>query len=96
MPLIDRLTGIPRGPSEARRRVLFSAELSDHDRARPDHPARGTACACPDCSCANEADVGTPAHPICGCCLADCPDVHGTIRPTENGQEPLLAHMSFG
>jgi hypothetical protein len=59
-------------------RVLFSADLSDYDRARLGHPARGTTCACPDCSCTNEADMGTPEHPICGCCLADCPDVHGT------------------
>lgn len=36
-------------------------------------------CRCPDCECTNNADlvVGASATPICGCCLADCPHVHG-------------------
>lgn len=35
-------------------------------------------CRCPDCECTNVTDllVGDDT-PVCGCCLADCPDVHG-------------------
>lgn len=36
-------------------------------------------CRCPDCECTNVTDllVGGDDTPVCGCCLADCPDVHG-------------------
>lgn len=36
-------------------------------------------CRCPDCECTNTTDllVGDGATPMCGCCLADCPHVHG-------------------
>lgn len=36
-------------------------------------------CRCPDCECTNTTDllVGDGATPMCGCCLADCPQVHG-------------------
>lgn len=33
-------------------------------------------CAGSDCHCGNTADCGTVKHPICGCRLADRPDVH--------------------
>ena len=61
--------------------VVFSADLTDAERAELGHPALGTRCACSDCNCANNADMGTQDHPICGCCLADCPDAHGAGRP---------------
>lgn len=34
---------------------------------------------CSDCECVNTTNllVGDGNTPICGCCLADCPDVHG-------------------
>lgn len=38
---------------------------------------RGTLCSCPDCACTNEADIDLGRGPVCGCCAADCPDVHG-------------------
>lgn len=56
--------------------VLPAGELGDSQRKAWNLPPRGTLCACPLCSCVNEADVGSVEHPICGCCLADCPDVH--------------------
>ncbi|QAY60000.1 hypothetical protein ET475_08345 [Microbacterium protaetiae] len=56
--------------------VAFSSELDDAQRADLGLPARGTMCACSRCACENEADAGRIEHPICGCCLADCPDVH--------------------
>lgn len=59
-----------------RYKVVFSAELNNDERAALGHPAVGTPCACSRCTCSNDADMGTPEHPICGCCLADCPDVH--------------------
>ncbi|GGO92889.1 hypothetical protein GCM10011584_30340 [Nocardioides phosphati] len=39
----------------------------------------GTRCGCPLCSCAcgNDADLlAADGTPLCGCCYADCPDVH--------------------
>jgi hypothetical protein len=56
--------------------VVFSGDLSDAERSAQGFPPKGTKCACSKCSCENEADVGSVEHPICGCCLADCPDVH--------------------
>ena len=56
--------------------VIFSSDLDDAKRAEWGMPARGTKCACTRCACTNEADCGSVEHPICGCCLADCPDVH--------------------
>lgn len=67
-----------------RRRVVFSAELSDGERTRMGYPKRGTPCACPDCDCTNHADMGTPENPICSCCFADCPDVHGPATTRES------------
>jgi hypothetical protein len=32
-------------------------------------------CACGDCHCV-ELCIGAPKFPECGCCMADCPDVH--------------------
>ena len=57
--------------------VQFASEMTDEERQQLGMPARGTPCACPDCTCTNESDMGTPEHPRCGCCVADCPDVHG-------------------
>lgn len=38
----------------------------------------GTACQCPEnCGCGNDADLIDNGIPVCGCCMADCPDVHG-------------------
>jgi hypothetical protein len=36
-------------------------------------------CQCPDCECVNTTGllVGVDNTPVCGCCLSDCPDVHG-------------------
>lgn len=34
-------------------------------------------CGCPDCTCPNPGDIDLGNGPMCGCCLADCPDVHG-------------------
>lgn len=37
-----------------------------------------TPCGCTACQCVNAADLtlNDETH-VCGCCLADCPDVHG-------------------
>lgn len=56
--------------------IVFASEISDDRRLKLDLPARGTRCSCGDCVCENEADAGTVERPFCGCCLADCPDVH--------------------
>lgn len=56
--------------------VVFSGDLDDEALTELGLPAAGTRCACDRCECTNEADTGTPEHPICGCCRADCPDVH--------------------
>lgn len=61
--------------------VRFSADLAGAKRAALGYPTQGTLCACPDCGCQNEADMGTQDDPICGCCLADCPDFHGADSP---------------
>lgn len=37
----------------------------------------GRKCTCPICTCGNEADLDLGRGPVCGCCAADCPDVHG-------------------
>lgn len=34
-------------------------------------------CTCPHCTCGNGADIDLGRGPVCGCCAADCPDVHG-------------------
>lgn len=36
-------------------------------------------CRCEDCTCTNTTNllVGEHDTPMCGCCLADCPHVHG-------------------
>lgn len=42
-------------------------------------PDPDTSCACDftGCRCDSDADFVTPRGvPLCGCCLADCPDVH--------------------
>lgn len=56
--------------------AVLASEISDARRIELDLPARGTQCSCGKCGCENEADAGSAAHPMCGCCLADCPDVH--------------------
>ena len=56
--------------------VVFSEDLTDSQRSERGLPPRGTRCGCDRCECQNEADIGTVEDPICGCCLADCPDVH--------------------
>lgn len=61
--------------------VVFASEVGDERRAELDLPARGTGCSCIVCVCENEADAGSVAHPMCGCCLADCPDVHPAQQP---------------
>lgn len=44
-----------------------------------DDGERPVACRCPDCECVNTTDllVSDDDTPMCGCCLASCPDVHG-------------------
>lgn len=56
--------------------IVSASEVSDVRRAELDLPVRGTRCSCEKCACENDADAGSAAHPVCGCCLADCPDVH--------------------
>jgi hypothetical protein len=56
--------------------IVFASEINDEQRIELDLPARGMRCSCPVCVCVNEADAGSVARPMCGCCLADCPDVH--------------------
>ena len=56
--------------------LVLGGEYSDEERAELGYPSRGAKCSCKRCSCDNEGDVGTLERPICGCCLADCPDVH--------------------
>lgn len=56
--------------------IVFASESDDEQRIKLDLPARGTRCTCAACVCENDADAGSVEHPICGCCLADCPDVH--------------------
>ena len=56
--------------------IISIGDLSDAERAAQDIPPRGTKCACDRCTCENEGDSGTIENPICGCCRADCPDVH--------------------
>lgn len=60
--------------------VTFADEFDDAERAEAGLPPRGSACSCRRCVCANEADTGTLAVPLCGCCRADCPDVHPNGR----------------
>ena len=56
--------------------LALEGELGDAERVGRGYPPRGLKCSCTRCSCENEGDVGALEHPICGCCLADCPDVH--------------------
>ncbi len=56
--------------------IVFASEVSDDRRIDLRLPARGTRCSCRDCARENHADAGTIEHPMCGCCLADRPDVH--------------------
>lgn len=56
--------------------VVFASEVSDARRIELDLPARGTKCSCEECVCENDADAGSAVHPMCRCCLADCPDAH--------------------
>ncbi|GAB3055204.1 hypothetical protein [Sediminivirga luteola] len=42
-----------------------------------------TSCQCDqECACGNTADLVHGGTAICGCCLADCPDVHGSEGKT--------------
>ena len=34
-------------------------------------------CGCTRCTCTDPADLTLGGVPLCGCCAADCPDVHG-------------------
>lgn len=34
-------------------------------------------CRCERCTCTDPADLTVGGMPLCGCCAADCPDVHG-------------------
>ncbi|MBK8445274.1 MAG: hypothetical protein IPL41_00695 [Micropruina sp.] len=46
----------------------------------------GIRCECqhPGCSCTNDADlILSDGTCVCGCCLADCPDVHGGAKTTD-------------
>ena len=36
----------------------------------------GQMCQCDECFCINEAGVPAGELFLCGCCMADCPDVH--------------------
>jgi hypothetical protein len=56
--------------------IVFASEVNDEQRLELNLPARGTRCSCKECVCENDADAGSAACPMCGCCLADCPDVH--------------------
>lgn len=55
--------------------VVLASEVDDDRPIETGLPSRGTVCSCSRCACVNEADAGSAAHSICGCCLADCPDV---------------------
>jgi hypothetical protein len=47
--------------------------------------ARGCTCDKPGCHCDGIAD--TPEHTMCGCCLVDCPTVHGdTASPSHSAR----------
>ena len=59
--------------------IVFAFEVNDEQRIELNLPARGTRCSCARCVCENEADAGSVARPMCGCCLADCPDVHAEL-----------------
>lgn len=61
--------------------VVFESEVGDERRAELDLPARGTGCSCIVCVCESEADASSVAHHMCGCCLAECPDVHPAQQP---------------
>lgn len=56
--------------------IVFASEVTNEHRIELNLPARGTGCSCARCDCQNEADAGSVARPMCGCCRADCPDVH--------------------
>lgn len=77
--------------------IVFSSNLDDAKRAEWGMPARGTKCACERCVCTNEADCGSAEHPICGCCLADCPDAHPeaeggrAVSASETGRDRLAS-----
>lgn len=70
--------------------VVFASEVSDNQRIELGLPARGTGCSCDECACDNQADAGTIERPMCGCCLADCPDVHPEGE-TDGPHEPQPA-----
>lgn len=69
--------------------VVFASEVSDGRRIKLDLPVRGTRCSCTDCVCENEADAGSLDHPFCGCCLADCPDVHPESELKAGGRREM-------
>lgn len=45
-------------------------------------------CACERCACAcaDPADLTLGGVPLCGCCTADCPDVHGAAAEERRAQ----------
>lgn len=51
----------------------------------------GRPCECPDCECVNDADIQfeNSERALCGCCIADCPDVHGPQGKTWRFTRPL-------
>jgi hypothetical protein len=59
--------------------IVFASEVDDERRVELDLPSRGTTCSCDVCGCENDADAGSIAHPMCGCCLADCPEIHPKV-----------------
>lgn len=75
--------------------IVFASEVSDDQRLEMDLPARGTRCSCKDCVCENKADAGTVEHPYCGCCLADCPDVHPEHDGCSDGSDDGLPTALF-
>lgn len=49
-------------------------------------PEQEQSCACDRCTCADLADLTLGEVPLCGCCAADCPDVHGAAAEERRAQ----------
>jgi len=53
----------------------------------------GTVCACTRCACVNDAELVLGTVAMCGCCAADCPDVH---EGAWERREALYARATLG
>ncbi|MGK0716835.1 hypothetical protein ACR5KS_12390 [Leucobacter sp. W1153] len=43
-------------------------------------------CGCDRCTCTDPSDLTLAGVPLCGCCAADCPDVHGAAAEERRAQ----------